>query len=246
MNLEAWASLWSAAGTVAAAGVAAYSARLAWRQVGYQFVPRLIIRADRFQVRTTSSLQKDFWWTKPGDEARYVNGGSENYVFTILNVGNGPAFDVRVYAEFDYSAVYSDVMDKLKPFFPELNLKHDEFGCQVRMGDTLIGGFRLPDQAFAMIEAVGGAATADRQQTFRIDPNLSFFTTCYAHYLRAGHETVEDARHAQTIPITFRIEYLDGSANRQSVSTPMRLSVAGGRYLADGSDGVSIIDLSNP
>jgi hypothetical protein len=97
-----------------------------------------------------------------------------------------------------------------------------------------------------MIEAVGGAATADRQQTFLIDPNLSFFATCYAQYLRAGHETLEDARQPQIIPVTFRIEYLDGSANRQSVSRPMRLAIAGGRYLVDGSDGVSIIGLSNP
>lgn len=245
MNLEAWASVLSAVGTAAAAGVAAYSARLAWRQVGYQFVPRLIIRTEQFQVRTTSSIRTDFWWEKPGEEVRYVNGGSEDYVLTILNVGNGPAFDVRVYAEFDYSAIYDDVMNKLSPFVPELHLEYDDFGCQVRMGDTLIGGFRLPDQAFAMIEAVGGAASSDRQRTFRIDPNLSFFAVCYAHYLRAGHETVEDARQPQTFPVTFRIEYLDGSATRRSVSTPMLLAVAGGRYLPDGSDGVSIIALSN-
>lgn len=243
MKVEVWASLWSAIGTVAAAGVAAYSARLAWRQVGYQFVPRLIVRSTQFQIRTTGRLKEEFWWEPPGAEARYENGGSEDYRFTMLNVGNGPAFDIRTHTEFDYASVYDDVMRKLSPYIPGLQITYDNFGCQVAVGDEVLGGFRLPGESFGMIEAVGGANTQDRQQSFLIDPNLAFFATCYAEYLCLAHQTEDAARHSQLIPFTLRFEYLDGSAQRQTIRHSMELAVRGGRYKDDRSDGVSMINV---
>lgn len=244
MKLEVWANLFSAIGTVAAAAVAAYSARLAWRQVGFQFVPRLIVRSEQFQIRTAGSIKDDFFWSKPGEDARFENGGSEEYQFTLLNVGNAPAFDVRIYVEMEYPAIYDDVLTKLEPYIDGLTVSYDDFGCQVRIQDELIGGFRLPDQAFGIVNMIGGASTTDREKTFIIDPNLSFFATCYAHYLRLAHESVENAQKPQMIPLTFRIQYLDGSANRSETTWPMQLVVRGGRYKSDGTDGVSIISIA--
>ncbi|TCP66289.1 hypothetical protein [Sphingomonas sp. PP-CE-1G-424] len=244
MSIETWANVLSAAGTVAAAAVAAYAARLVLTQVRFQFVPKILVQRQQYQIRTTGSIKTDFWWTPPGEDARYQNGGSEDYRFCLLNVGNGAAFDIRVFAEIEYQTIYDDVMGKLAPYFPGLTVQNDDFGCQVRDGGEVIGGFRLPGESFGIVEFIGPSATAERSQRFIIDPNLAFFATCYAHYLRSAHEQELNARQTQKIPVNFRIEYLDASGERQITRQAMALSISGGRYKEDGSDGVSIIGLS--
>lgn len=243
MTPEAIASIVAAGGSVIAATMAASAARTAARQMQIQFIPRLIVRGEAYQIKTTSDLKDGFFWTAPGPAARYENGGSEDYRFNILNIGNGMAFDIRIHTEFDYQAIYSDVMGKLEKFLPDLRFIYDQFGCQVRLGERLLGGFRLPDQAFGVVEMIGPASTPERRAAFLIDPNLSFLASCYAYYLMVAHESEDAARVAQTIPVSFKIEYLDPSGLRRTVQQAMFLSIRGGQYTADGSDGVSLISL---
>lgn len=242
-NFETWANVLSAGGTVAAAAVAAYAARLALKQVRFQFVPRLLVQRQLYQIRTTNSIKTDFWWQAPGKDARYENGGSEDYRFSLVNVGNGAAFDIRVFAEIEYQTVYNDVMAKLSPYFPGLTVRNDDFGCQVRDGEEVVGGFRLPSESFGIVDFIGPSTTPERSQRFTIDPNLAFFATCYALYLGSAHKSEVTARQTQQIPVNFRIEYLDASGERQTSRQAMVLSISGGRYKEDGSDGVSIIGL---
>jgi hypothetical protein len=243
VTVETWTNVLSASGTVAAAAVAAYAAGLAYKQVRFQFVPRLLVQSGGYQIRTTASLKDDFWWSPPTEKARYANGGSEDYRFTLLNVGNGFAFNIRVFVELDYMSIYEDVMRKLAPFHPDLTINYDNFGCQVRDKGEVLGGFRLPDEAFGVVDVIGPANTPERTKQFMIDPNLSFFVTCYAQYVRAAHEIDPEARKPQLIPLLFRIEYLDASGERKCQRQPMELVVRGGQYANDGSDGVSLIGL---
>lgn len=245
VDVNALASVSSAIGTVLAAGVAAYSARLAWKQVGFQFAPKLTISSESFQIRTTNSLAEDFWWRAPSSEAKYINGGSENYRLTILNIGNGPAFDVRIFADFDFQILKRDVLAKLEHHIPTLKLVRDNFGYQILLGDKILGGFRLPEEAAGHVEMIGGNGTLERKQHCPIDPSLEFFASCYAQYLRLAGHLEENARNAQIIPVNFRIEYLDSSGTRHVDSRSMKLTIRGGRYKSDGSDGVSLISLTD-
>lgn len=133
---------------------------------------------------------------------------------------------------------------KLSPFIPELQIINDNFGYQIRLGDDVIGGFRLPDEACGYIETIGGNGTSDHKKHCIIDPSLEFFAACYAQFLRFKLLNDPKYRQPQIIPVVFKLEYLDSSANRHVDYLPMNLTVRGGRYKPDGSDGISLIGLS--
>jgi hypothetical protein len=105
MELETWINIFTAIGTIAAAGVGTYSVRLMARQVRYQFEPRLVIQSRNFQINISNQSLRDFFWKKPTKEAAYVNGGENDYWFIVRNIGNGSAYDIKIETELDFEVV---------------------------------------------------------------------------------------------------------------------------------------------
>jgi len=245
MTIVEWATIFAAIGTISATAVAAYSAHLAWKHVRYQFEPRLIITPASFQIRVAADSIDKLWWEPPSDEARYVNGGSCEYFFEIMNIGNGPAHGISARAEFDYETVYRDVMEKIATHKPGLELQNDGFGCQVKLNSKIIGGFRLPDEAAGYVDFLPNTDRNKSTARLIIDPNLSFFALCYASYLM--HEKIQNnvAQPALSIPVAFRLAYRDSSGKRVERRVRCNLTIRGGRWKNDLSDGVAMISLES-
>ncbi|MGA9580640.1 MAG: hypothetical protein WBR13_01565 [Allosphingosinicella sp.] len=243
INAADWAQIVIATGTLVAAGVAAYSANVAWKHVRLQFQPRLIIGNSYFQIKMSQESLYDFWWEVPSDKARYSNGGETNYSFKIINIGNGPAYGVRISTEFDYESVFADLKRKLEPFVTGLELTYDEWGCQVSVHGKHRGGFRLPGEASGFIEHIEGASTGRQIAPFLIDPSLSFFALCYAYFLMKGSGKIEAAQLNQLVQLTFVVEYTNQAGRRVRERHPRELIVTGGRWRPDFSDGVAMISL---
>lgn len=246
MNAAAWTQVLSALGALVAAGVAAYSANLAWRQLHLQFQPRLLVGNAHFQIRMMRDSLQALWWEPPSEEARYINGGETEYLLKLVNIGRGPAYEVQIRTEFDYESVFEDLKEKLAPFVTGLDLQYDDWGCQVSVHGALRGGFRLPDEAFAVVEHIEGATSGRQTATFPIDPSLSFFALCYAYFLMKGHTSHASAQEDQRIEVTFAIEYTNQAGKRLKERHRRELVITGGRWRADLSDGVAIIYLLNP
>lgn len=243
MDLNAWASISSAVGTVVAAAVAAYSARLAWRQVRYQFEPRLSIPPRDYQIKMAAGSLKDLFWEKPTDAAAYVNGGSTDYHFALRNIGNGAAYNISIRVELDFEVLYTDTKNKIERYAPGLIWEHDDFGAQIKIDGKSIGGFRFPNESAFHMDYLG--VGEDGVRNFRIDSSLSFFALCYGHYLM--HEQIDRSvsQPEQRIDFSFVVEYTDSSANLHKIRCPSRLTIRGGRWLGDLSDGLAIISLSS-
>ncbi|MBJ7512260.1 MULTISPECIES: hypothetical protein [Brevundimonas] len=245
MDASTWIDMLSAAGTVAAAGVAAYSARLAWKQVRFQFEPQLLIPSRHFQIKMASSSIREVFWEKPTEKAAYVNGGDTDYFFLLRNIGNGAAYDASVRIELDFETIFADTQSKIANHAPTLSVDHDSFGVSLRIDGEIIGGFRLPDQAFSLVDQVGSGSSQNSVRQFPIDPSLSFFALCYGAYLM--HERmIGRIQPEQRISFDFIVDYTDSSGRRQSRRFPRILIIRGGRWQADLSDGVAFVMLTAP
>lgn len=244
MELATWANILSAIGTVTAAGVAAYSARLAWRQVRYQFEPRLLIPSRQFQIKMAASSLKDVFWEKPTEAAAYVNGGDTDYRFLIQNIGNGAAYDIKIATELDFEALFADTQNKINAYASAFEVAHDGFGVQLTLDGKLIGGFRLPDEAASHVDWVGSGPPQDSIRPCGIDPSLAFFALCLAFYLM--HERIGGGvtQPEQIIKFAFIVTYTDPSGKRQTRRIPKRLIVRGGRWQSDLSDGLALVTLA--
>lgn len=244
MDAATLTNMLSAVGTVAAAAVAAYSARLAWRQVRYQFEPQLLIPSRHFQIKMAAASLRDVFWEKPTERAAYLNGGDTDYCFTVQNTGNGPAYDILVRTELDFEALYADTQTKIAEHAPALSVIHDSFGVSLLIGGDVIGGFRLPDDAASLVDRLGSGSSPDSVRQFPIDPSLSFFALCYGAYLM--HERMRGTiQPEQRIAFSFVIDYADSSGRRQSRRFPRTLIVRGGRWQADLSDGVAFVSVTS-
>lgn len=243
MDASTWTNVLSAVGTVAAAGVAAYSARLAWKQVRYQFEPYLLVPSRQFQIRMAASSLRDVFWEVPTEKAAYINGGGTDYNFHLQNIGNGAAYDISVQTEFDFEALYSDTQAKIAKYAPSLSVEHDNFGVSLRIDGEVIGGFRLPDQATFVIEQVGGNSTPNSVRNFSIDPSLSFFCLCYGYYLMS-ERMLRRIQNEQQIEFDLLVGYKDSSGKQRSRRFPQILTIRGGRWQPDLSDGVVLISFA--
>jgi hypothetical protein len=244
MTFAEWSSLLGAGGTIVAAAAAAYSARQAWKLVRYQFEPQLIVGSDQFQIRMAGDSLKAMWWEKPSEAARYINGGSTEYFFRLLNIGNGPAYDINVETLFDYETIFADVTQKIARYEPSLAFEYDNFGCKVSIQSKHIGGFALTSEAYGHIEFLTNVSGNRANSNLALDPNLSFFSLCYAYYLMKERIETKVTREVQIIPLKFRLTFIDSSGKRHRREDKYKLTISGGRWKEDLSDGVAMIGLS--
>lgn len=243
MDFSVVANLASALGTIAAAAVAAYSARLAWKQVRYQFSPRLVLQGRSYQIAMSARALRGLWWEEPSTESRFINGGDTSYTVAVLNIGNGPAYNIKVSTSFDYETLYADAIERVTRYVPDLTVSHDAFGCQISFDGQVVGGFRLPDQAFGIIESLDGSNGPNRVGEVPIDPNLAFFAMCYGYFQMAAADRDSEALLPQVIPVTLTLEYLDSAGRVHQQVERRRLTVRGGRWKSDFSDGVALVSL---
>jgi hypothetical protein len=241
MVFKDWIDLSTALGTVAATLVAAYSANLAWRQVRLQFEPRLLIPNQLFQIGVSADALTHLCWQEPIEEARYVNGGSTDYSLTVTNVGNGPAHNLQIHWMFDFESTYADVMEKIGTYLPQMTVEHDHFGCAVKIYGRTECGWRLPDEAFGVIDFLQGMKDKRDAQTCIIDPSIGFFVGCYAYFQMVAHQIDERAQAPATINVVLRISYVSSAGKRAIEDYPIVVEVRGGQYRTDLSEGVAFV-----
>ncbi|WP_446952408.1 hypothetical protein [Rhizobium leguminosarum] len=243
MNFVDWAQVISAAGTVIAAGVAAFTTRLTLKQLRYQFSPHLLIASERFQVRMCQTSIKDLFWEQPTEEARYGNIDLGEYAFRLTNTGAGAAHDVRIFAEFDFEAVYHDISRKISGYTPPLEIEQEDWGAKILFDGEHIGGFKNPDEAFGVVDYVRPCRDERVEARFIIDPTLSFFALIYGTYLMREKVNSGVSQPAQNIDVDFVIKYSDASGAELEQRHPHRMTISGGRWTSDMSDGVCLISL---
>jgi hypothetical protein len=243
MNLADWAQITSAAATVVAAGLAAFTTRLNLKQLRYQFRSHLLVANEEFQFRMCKTSLVDFFWTPPTQEARYMNGGNTEYSFHLLNTGAGSAQNVRIFAEFDYESVYNDLCEKLREHATDIEILQEGWGAKVMIGDKHLGGFKNPDQAYGRIEYIRPCRDDRVDLPFIIDPTLSFLSVGYGFYLMREQILKGLGHQEQIIDVNFFIEYTDAGGVKREQRDPHRLVVSGGRWKDDMSDGVCFVSL---
>lgn len=243
MTFVDWAQIISAFGTTTAAGIAAFTAFLSLKQLRYQFSPHLFVATEAFQIKICSSSLEGFFWEKPSDEARYLNGGRDDYHFRLMNVGSGAAHDVRVAAEFDLEGTYEDLLSKLAPHAPDLEIVQEDWGAKVTVRGQHVGGFKNPDQARAVVDYIRPVREERVEVPIIIDPTLAYFAVMYGHYLMCESIDGKTAPPAQIINIDFSIRYVDAGGVDRVKRDQHRLVITPGRWKSDKSDGMCFVNL---
>lgn len=239
MNVVDWAQIISAA-----AGMAAYSTHLVLKQLRYQFSHHLRIANESFQIRMCKTSLKDLFWEKPTKESMYVNGGTtDDYRFHMTNTGAGGAQDVRIFSEFDIESVYEDILKKLSDHAPDIEVLQEEWGARVTAGGKHIGGFKNPDQAYGLIDYIRPCRDDRVEVPFSIDPTLSFFSLVYGFYIMSEQIKRGVSQPEQTIDVDFVVECTDARGVRVKQRYPHRLTIRGGRWKDDMTDGMCIVSL---
>jgi len=244
MDAMDWAQIVSAGGSAIAAGIAAVSAYLSSKQIRYQFNPHLVVAHDQFQVKMNGESFKHIWWEVPTEEASYVNGGSTDYRLKLLNLGSGSAHSIKIVSEYDFESVYADVHQKIEEYLPGLSIEQDHWGTKIVLGDKHLGGFRTRDEGYGTVDYIRPAVQDKVIETFILDPTLSYFCMLYGHFLMCEKLQKEIANSPIEIDVTFRISYTSAHGRKCEVERPARLTVRGGRWKEDMSDGLILISLS--
>lgn len=235
----------AAASSIAAAAVAAYSARIAWKQARLQHEPFLALRDISFQIKASSGSVADPWWEEPSDAMKYINGGSVNYELVAVNTGRGAAFNVRHQLLYDFSVLYEQIVPQIHRYIPNFSIEHDSFGCHAFIDDKCVGGFRLPDQAYGFQEYIGPSTDGPSTGRFIIDPGIAFFISLISFLLLQFSKESFGGKVKRCIDVVSRLEYFNLAGEKRTVDTPFSISIMPGRYRDDLQDGVTIVAFSH-
>ncbi|WP_155992452.1 hypothetical protein [Fodinicurvata fenggangensis] len=243
MNISLYIQIITALGVIGAAGIAAFTAYLNYRQIRFQFKPNLFIGSAQYQIHTSNKCLRNIWWEKPSEKAIISNGGSTDYQFNLLNTGAGSAHDIRIETFFDYESIIHDVIFKIKKYCPNINIEHDDWGIQIKLNGELYGGFRYPKDSYALIDYISSSNNNKVEKDIIIDPTLSFCFLCYAFYLMS-ERVINGINHSnKDINVDFLIKYKDSSGNINQKIHRSVISIHDGLWKKDMSDGVTFISI---
>lgn len=211
----------------------------------YQFEPRIFVMPAHFQFRVASDAIDRLWPELPADDLRFQNTPVTHLGFTLVNIGNGPAFRVQVATEYDFEKLFVDTRDKLSVVRPDIGFDHDGFGMTVTKDGKVLGAFRLPDQTAPTLDHVPSAAQSESKQLFAVDPSLSFFVMCQSCCMFLESKDQKIVHGLDPIPVTFRIKYLDTSGKPHVTAVKHEITFGPAIMRKDHSEGTGTLTLAS-
>lgn len=245
-SVQLLASVLGAVGSVSAAIASFVTVYLVSRDFSARFSPKIDLEPRSFEIKVNRAALDDFFRQEPNSIYKYVNGGETNYTESIVNFGKGSAHDVSLSLSFHSLDQIRGILAKMEAE-ADVSVWHepDGWGQSIYVGGKCIGGVREIEGRYSFIPWVGGSGNAPTREKTHINPSLQFVCLCCAYWLmhrRMNHDIVEpDVQ----FDFSTDIQYSDDLKNKWHVSIDRKVTVKGGRYKDDMSDGITLLQIDN-